>query len=48
MVNYYFHAFHTDFDLPTYEEAILMDEEIDINLQSIEDSLAKLQVKLTE
>ncbi|XP_055312594.1 arrestin domain-containing protein 17-like [Sitodiplosis mosellana] len=35
-----------DFDLPTYEDALLMDEEIDINLHSIEDSLAKLQVEL--
>lgn len=37
----------TDFDLPTYEEALLLNEEIDVNLQSIEYSFAQLQVKST-
>ncbi|XP_055313203.1 arrestin domain-containing protein 2-like isoform X2 [Sitodiplosis mosellana] len=37
-----------DFDLPTYEDALLMDEEIDLNLQSIGDSFAQLHVKSTK
>ncbi|XP_055313205.1 uncharacterized protein LOC129574768 [Sitodiplosis mosellana] len=37
-----------DFDLPTYEDALLMDDEIDVNLQSIEDSFAQMHVKSTK
>lgn len=40
--------FQTDFDLPTYEDALLMNEEIDVSLQNIEDSFAQMLVKSTK
>ena len=43
----HFQNFPTDIELPSYEEAMLMDDGIDINLHSIEDSLAQMHVKST-
>lgn len=43
--NYLF--YFIEFDLPTYEEAILMDQDIDISVNGIEESIAKLYVDLT-
>lgn len=37
-----------DFDLPTYHEAVLMDQDIDINVNAIEESFAKLYTETTK
>lgn len=39
----FFHVFQfEEFNLPTYDEALLMNQDIDINLQRIEESFTKL------
>ena len=43
--SFFFIFSHKDFDLPTYEEALLMNEDIAVNIHSIEYSFAQIHVK---